>query len=68
MSSLAVEQFEEVILDFEGIEEIGQAFADEIFRVFARNHPEIKLQPINAIEQVRKMIRRAESAPIDPPS
>jgi len=28
------ERFKEIILDFENVESIGQAFADEIFRVF----------------------------------
>lgn len=31
-----VNRFQEVWLDFEGVSEIGQAFADEIFRVFVR--------------------------------
>ena len=30
-----VDRFEEVILDYSGIRAVGQAFADEIFRVFA---------------------------------
>ena len=59
-------QFEEVILDFSGIDEIGQAFADEIFRVFGRNNPQIKLVHIYANEQVQSMIRRAESTPVEP--
>ena len=33
------DRFAEVILDFSDVEEIGQAFADEIFRVFQREHP-----------------------------
>jgi len=50
-----------VILDFTGVNEIGQAFSDEIFRVYARNHPEVELLPINANEDVTRMIRRAQS-------
>lgn len=57
-----VERFSTVVFDFAGIESIGQAFADEIFRVFARAHPDIELISINATEQVSKMIRRAEAA------
>ena len=34
--------------DFEGVETIGQAFADQIFRVFANEHPGIELVPYNA--------------------
>ncbi len=54
------ERFREVILDFEGVEEIGQAFADEIFRVFRNQHPEILLVVVNANERVSRMIGRAE--------
>ncbi len=53
------ERFKEVLLDFSGIESIGQAFADEIFRVYAADHPETKLVAANANEQVTHMIGRA---------
>jgi anti-sigma regulatory factor (Ser/Thr protein kinase) len=56
------ERFKEVFLDFSGIESIGQAFADEIFRVFAADHPAINLVAANANEQVSQMIRRALAA------
>jgi hypothetical protein len=42
-----------------GVEMIGQAFADEIFRVFASAHPDIQIYHINANEEVTKMINRA---------
>ena len=35
------EKFEHIELDFSGIEEIGQGFADEIFRVFTSMHHDI---------------------------
>jgi anti-sigma regulatory factor (Ser/Thr protein kinase) len=60
------ERFKEVFLDFSGIEAIGQAFADEIFRVYALDHPEIKLVAQNANEQVSRMIRRALAAADSP--
>ncbi len=53
------ELFKEVWLDFTGVESIGQAFADEIFRVFKNNHPEISLYSTNTNSQVEKMIQRA---------
>lgn len=56
-----LQKFKEVILDFEGINSIGQAFADEIFRVFRNEHPNIRLIPINTMDEVKKMITRAES-------
>jgi anti-sigma regulatory factor (Ser/Thr protein kinase) len=53
------ERFKEIVLDFQDIETIGQAFADEIFRVFRNEHPNINLLPINANEDVMKMVLRA---------
>lgn len=55
-----VERFRSVVLDFEDVSSIGQAFADEIFRVFANEHPEVELVPVNAAASVQQMIRRAE--------
>ncbi len=46
-------------LDFAGITEIGQGFADEVFRVFANQHPEMKLEATNTTLDVARMIRRA---------
>jgi len=53
--------FSEVLLDFDGIKTIGQAFADEIFRVFARKNPDIDIVVINTNDQIRKMISRAQN-------
>lgn len=55
-----VDRFRCVMLDFEGVSSIGQAFADEIFRVFADQHPEVELVAIHALPEVQQMIRRAE--------
>ena len=54
-----LERFKEVVLDFEGVESVTPAFADEIFRVFAAGHPRVHLMPVNDNEQVRQMIQRA---------
>lgn len=59
---LRVEQFRCVMLDFAQIESVGQAFADEVFRVFANAHPEVELVAIHAVAEVQQMIRRAEVA------
>jgi len=56
------ERFKRVVLDFEGVAEIGQAFADELFRVFAAEHPNVRLTPINTSPAVANMVRRALSA------
>jgi hypothetical protein len=56
------ERFKEVVVDFDGVSEIGQAFADELFRVFPASHPNVRLTPVNTSEAVGNMIRRAVSA------
>jgi hypothetical protein len=56
-----VELFKVVIFDFTEVPEIGQAFADEIFRVFAAKHPEIELHALHASSAVKRMIERAKS-------
>lgn len=55
-----LERFGTVQLDFREVDTIGPAFADEIFRVFARHHPETDLIPVHANTQVREMIGRAK--------
>jgi len=55
----SLEQFREVELDFSDVDAVGQAFADEVFRVFAKDHPDIRIVPINMGENVEFMIRRA---------
>jgi anti-sigma regulatory factor (Ser/Thr protein kinase) len=57
-----VDVFKIVIFDFEGVEAIGQAFADEIFRVFANEHPDMQLHDVNANVEVKRMIERIRSA------
>ncbi len=52
------DRFREVLLDFEKVDSLGQAFADEIFRVFARKHPQIRLVVLNAVPEVEKRIAR----------
>jgi anti-sigma regulatory factor (Ser/Thr protein kinase) len=55
-----VHRFRHIVFDFASVEKIGQAFADEIFRVFAIAHPDIDLEHIHATPEVQQMIRRAE--------
>lgn len=56
-----VELFKTVILDFKNVPTIGQAFADETFRVFVREHPNIELVYVNANSEVKRMILRAQT-------
>jgi len=61
------EDFQEVLLDFEGVSSIGRAFADEIFRVFKNKHPHIKLVWMQATPSVEKTIRSALRGELPPP-
>lgn len=58
---IRIDRFKTVLFDFKDVESIGQAFADEVFRVFARQHPNMELLPINANDLVTRMIKRVES-------
>ena len=57
-----IDRFKTVIFDFKGVESIGQAFADEIFRVFAKKHLEMHLLEANTNASVREMVARARGA------
>ena len=55
---LGLEKFKEVVLDFKGVESVGPAFVDEVFRVFQNEHPEIKIHYFNADKEVDEAIKR----------
>ncbi|MBD3379154.1 MAG: DUF4325 domain-containing protein [Candidatus Omnitrophica bacterium] len=57
-----LEKFRFVILDFKGVKTVGQAFADEIFRVWKERYPEIKVKAENYNENIEFMIKRAKEA------
>ena len=57
-----LESFREVIVDFQGVAGIGQGFSDEVFRVWALQHPAIRLVPTNMVDEVRFFVERAERA------
>ena len=56
-----VDLFKEVVFDFSEVDAIGQAFADEIFRVFPLEHPGIEINFVKANSQVKRLIERAKS-------
>lgn len=60
-----LDEFEEIIFDFQGIDFMGQGFADEIFRVFQNRHPSIRLIPVNANESVLGMIHHVTVGKIE---
>lgn len=60
-----LDAFDTVDLDFDGVDAIGQGFADELFRVFARQHPKVRLQPRNMNAQVAAMVAQVTVEPSD---
>lgn len=57
---VGLKKFKKIILDFDRVPNIGQAFADEVFRVFQSRHANISIVPVNMSETVRFMIKRVE--------
>ena len=57
-----VDQFSQVIFDFTGVDMIGQAFADQIFRVFAAEHPNVELIPMRANGHIMGLIAEASKS------
>ncbi|MCH8987575.1 MAG: DUF4325 domain-containing protein [Chloroflexi bacterium] len=55
------DRFTEVILDYQDVDAIGPSFADEIYRVFQNQHPDIHLFSFNTTPAIDRMIKRAES-------
>jgi len=53
-----LEQFSRVVLDFTGVEMIGQGFADELFRVWHQEHPMVLLLVHGTNPAVEMMISR----------
>lgn len=47
---------------FDQVDSIGQGFADEIFRVFKHQHPEVDVKVRNASDDVQYMIRRVRGS------
>ena len=56
--ALGLEQFQHVILDFTGVDLVGQGFADELFRVWQADHPTVTLDVAGANRGVALMINR----------
>ena len=56
-----LEKFSEILLDFRDAISVGQGFADEVFRVFARRHPGIRISTENTNAVIDAMIRHVAS-------
>ncbi len=60
--TVGLERFRYVTIDFTGVAIVGQGFCDEVFRVFAADHPQIVLSPMGMNESVAFMVQRARRA------
>ncbi len=56
-----LEKFKIILFDFDKVPMIGQAFADEIYRVFHNKHPDIELLEVHMNEAVTFMIERSKT-------
>lgn len=56
-----LEKFKVILLDFDKVPVVGQAFADEIYRVFRNAHPVIVIQEENMSAGVKFMVERAKN-------
>ncbi len=54
------EQFTSIVIDFKNVETIGQGFADEVFRVFQKQHPDIVIETVNANAFIERMIQHVK--------
>ncbi len=52
-----LEQFQEIVVDFDGVEWMGQGFAHQLFVVYAKAHPNVSITPINMCDDVKNMYR-----------
>ena len=55
---MGLEKFRTIILDFKNVPSVGQAFVDEVFRVFKNEHPDITIKYSKANNSVEAMIKR----------
>ena len=56
-----LDKFKVIVFDFNKVPLVGQAFADEIFRVFHNKYPNIRLETENMNEGVKFMVERAKN-------
>jgi anti-sigma regulatory factor (Ser/Thr protein kinase) len=56
-----LDKFKIIVMDYDRVPTIGQAFADEVYRVFKNKRPDIEIQDINMNEGVKFMVERAKN-------
>ena len=61
-----MEAFEEIVIDFAGVTSVGQAFVDEVFRVWPAAHPGKVIRPGNMSPEVTFMVERGLARAAEP--
>lgn len=56
-----LDKFKVIMLDYDNVPLVGQAFADEIYRVFQERHPDIRIENENMSEGVQFMVERSKN-------
>jgi anti-sigma regulatory factor (Ser/Thr protein kinase) len=62
---LGAGKYRRVVLDFQNIPTVGQAFVDEVFREFRSSHPEVDIESVHANPDVQFMIDKSLSPKTD---
>lgn len=57
-----LEKFRLLELDFRDVQAMGQGFADEIFRVFYNNYPDVEVHAIHASPVIQAMIQHVRAS------
>ncbi|PZP32834.1 MAG: hypothetical protein DI603_09120 [Roseateles depolymerans] len=58
---LRLTTFRRAEIDFDGVTDVGHGFTDELFRVFAKAHPQIELVPTNMTPRIAALVKSARS-------
>lgn len=56
-----LQRFRRAEVDFTGINDVGHGFADELFRVFTREHPALELVPVGMAPRVAAMVASVQA-------
>jgi len=57
-----LDRFKTVVLDFDKVTTIGRAFADEIFRVYSKSHPNTKILTIHDSKEIRRLVDEIQNS------
>ncbi len=57
-----LERFRNVVVDFKGVDAVGQGFVDEMFRVWTSRYPKTRLHPVNMVPPIAFIVEHARRA------